>query len=565
MVQVYYLLNNERYVFMKFKVLLVSLVFTYSSLLFAGNPQGAVAMPDSYSADAAIKTLKQGGNAIDAAITAQFVLAVTLPEAGNIGGGGFMLVHKDGQDDFIDYRETAPLTASRDMYLDENGEVIPYKSVYGIFSSGVPGTVAGMWLAHQKYGSLPWKTLVQPAIDLAEQGFIVHPKLGSNINRYIKRMENKGLVVNFASYFSNATSNKLFKQPELASTMIRIRDKGKQGFYQGKTADLIADFMKKNGGLISHKDLAAYQAKSRMPISANWNGYKVLTSPPPSSGGIAILQWLKMYQLTAPVKQVAHNSTPYIHLLAEIGKRVFADRAQYLGDPDFIAVPQQQLISDDYLAMRTQGITLNKISTTEKIQAGIIESEQTTHFSVVDKWGNAVSNTTTLNLGFGSGMVVTGAGFILNDEMDDFSAKPGVANVFGALGGVANEIQPQKRMLSSMTPTIVLKDDNIFMVTGSPGGTTIISSVYQSILNVIEYDMTAVQAANAPRFHHQLWPKNVIRHHNGIHNDVKSELVTMGYKLGNRNFGDMHIIVNRDGKLDAGSQASGRGKSIVIH
>ncbi|OUR63246.1 gamma-glutamyltransferase [Colwellia sp. 39_35_sub15_T18] len=540
-------------------------MFTYSSLLFAGNPQGAVAMPDSYSADAAIKTLKQGGNAIDAAITAQFVLAVTLPEAGNIGGGGFMLVHKDGQDDFIDYRETAPLTASRDMYLDENGEVIPYKSVYGIFSSGVPGTVAGMWLAHQKYGSLPWKTLVQPAIDLAEQGFIVHPKLGSNINRYIKRMENKGLVVNFASYFSNATSNKLFKQPELASTMIRIRDKGKQGFYQGKTADLIADFMKKNGGLISHKDLAAYQAKSRMPISANWNGYKVLTSPPPSSGGIAILQWLKMYQLTAPVKQVAHNSTPYIHLLAEIGKRVFADRAQYLGDPDFIAVPQQQLISDDYLAMRTQGITLNKISTTEKIQAGIIESEQTTHFSVVDKWGNAVSNTTTLNLGFGSGMVVTGAGFILNDEMDDFSAKPGVANVFGALGGVANEIQPQKRMLSSMTPTIVLKDDNIFMVTGSPGGTTIISSVYQSILNVIEYDMTAVQAANAPRFHHQLWPKNVIRHHNGIHNDVKSELVTMGYKLGNRNFGDMHIIVNRDGKLDAGSQASGRGKSIVIH
>jgi len=565
MVQVYYLLNNERYVFMKFKVLLVSLVFTYSSLLFAGNPQGAVAMPDSYSADAAIKTLKQGGNAIDAAITAQFVLAVTLPEAGNIGGGGFMLVHKDGQDDFIDYRETAPLTASRDMYLDENGEVIPYKSVYGIFSSGVPGTVAGMWLAHQKYGSLPWKTLVQPAIDLAEQGFIVHPKLGSNINRYIKRMENKGLVVNFASYFSNATSNKLFKQPELASTMIRIRDKGKQGFYQGKTADLIADFMKKNGGLISHKDLAAYQAKSRMPISANWNGYKVLTSPPPSSGGIAILQWLKMYQLTAPVKQVAHNSTPYIHLLAEIGKRVFADRAQYLGDPDFIAVPQQQLISDDYLAMRTQDITLNKISTTEKIQAGIIESEQTTHFSVVDKWGNAVSNTTTLNLGFGSGMVVTGAGFILNDEMDDFSAKPGVANVFGALGGVANEIQPQKRMLSSMTPTIVLKDDNIFMVTGSPGGTTIISSVYQSILNVIEYDMTAVQAANAPRFHHQLWPKNVIRHHNGIHNDVKSELVTMGYKLGNRNFGDMHIIVNRDGKLDAGSQATGRGKSIVIH
>ncbi|MBL4765916.1 MAG: gamma-glutamyltransferase [Colwellia sp.] len=550
---------------MKFKALFVSVVFIYSSLLFAGNQKGAVAMPDTYSADAAVQILKQGGNAIDAAITAQFVLAVTLPEAGNIGGGGFMLVHKDGQDDFIDYREKAPITASRDMYLDPKGEVIPYKSVYGVFSSGVPGTVSGMWLAHQKYGSLPWKTLVQPAVDLAEQGFIVHPKLGRYISRYIKRLEKKGLVVNFAEYFSKAKSNKLFKQPELAKTMVRIRDHGMQGFYQGKTADLIADFMKKNGGLISHKDLAAYQAKSRIPISANWNGYKVLTSPPPSSGGIAILQWLKMYQLKAPNNQVAHNSTLYMHLLAEIGKRVFADRAEYLGDPDFIDVPQQQLISDDYLALRSKDITFNKISITEKIKTSIIESEQTTHFSVVDKWGNAVSNTTTLNLGFGSGMVVTGAGFILNNEMDDFSAKPGVANVFGALGGVANEIQPQKRMLSSMTPTIVLKDDNLFMVTGSPGGTTIISSVYQSILNVIEYDMTATQAVNAPRFHHQLWPKNVIRHHNGIRNEVKTELKTMGYELDNRRFGDMHIIVNRDGQLEAGSEASGRGKAIVIH
>ncbi|NQZ82537.1 MAG: gamma-glutamyltransferase [Colwellia sp.] len=550
---------------MKFKALLISLVFAYSSLLFASSQQGAVAMPDTYSANAAVQILKQGGNAIDAAITAQFVLAVTLPEAGNIGGGGFMLVHKDGQDDFIDYREKAPITASRDMYLDQKGEVIPYKSVYGVFSSGIPGTVAGMWLAHQKHGSLPWKTLVQPAVDLAEQGFIVHPKLASNINRYIKRMENKDLAVNFAEYFSKAKSNELFKQVELAKTMIRIRDHGMQGFYQGKTADLIADFMKKNDGLISHKDLATYQAKSRIPISANWNGYKILTSPPPSSGGIAILQWLEMYQLKSPTKQVAHNSTLYMHLLAEIGKRVFADRAEYLGDPDFINVPQQQLISENYLAFRAKDITLNKISITEKIQTSLVESEETTHFSVVDKWGNAVSNTTTLNLGFGSGMVVTGAGFILNNEMDDFSAKPGVANVFGALGGVANEIQPQKRMLSSMTPTIVLKDGNIFMVTGSPGGTTIISSVYQSILNVIEYDMTATQAVNAPRFHHQLWPKNVIRHHNGIRNDVKTELKTMGYELDNRRFGDMHIIVNRNDQLEAGSEASGRGKAIVIH
>jgi gamma-glutamyltranspeptidase/glutathione hydrolase len=265
-----------------------------------------------------------------------------------------------------------------------------------------------------------------------------------------------------------------------------------------------------------------------------------------------------------PAYHLEHNSAPYIHLLAEIGKRVFADRADFLGDPDFVNVPQAELISDKYLMKRGKDISLTKISTTEKIKPGIVESEQTTHFSVMDKWGNAVANTTTLNLGFGSGMVVTGAGFILNNEMDDFSAKPGVANVFGALGGKANEIQPQKRMLSSMTPTIVLKNEDVFMVTGSPGGTTIISSVYESILNVTEFNMTAVQAVNATRFHHQLWPKNVIRHHNGLRVEVKKQLTDMGYVLDNRRFGDMHVIVNRHGKLEAGSEASGRGKAIVL-
>jgi len=551
---------------MRLPFIFMSIVIFFSANTLADDQQAAVAMPDSYSADAAAKILKQGGNAVDAAITAQFVLAVTLPEAGNIGGGGFMLVHKDGKDDFIDYREKAPLTASRDMYLDiETNDVVPYKSVYGIFSTGVPGTVSGMWLAHQKYGSLPWKTLVQPAVDLAANGFVIHPKLAGHVEYFINRMAQKKIDVNFADYFSHAKSNNIFKQPELAQTMMRIRDQGVDGFYKGKTAKLIVDFMKKHGGLISQKDLTAYQAKSRKPISVNWQGYKVLTAPPPSSGGIAILQWLKMYSLKAPLQKMEHNSAPYMHLLAEIGKRVFADRAEYLGDPDFITIPQEQLISDDYIAMRAKNITFDKISTTEKIKPGIVESEQTTHFSVVDKWGNAVSNTTTLNLGFGSGMVVTGAGFILNDEMDDFSAKPGVANAFGALGGTANEIQPEKRMLSSMTPTIVLKDDEIFMVTGSPGGTTIITSVYQSILNVVEFDMTAVQAVNASRFHHQLWPKNVIRYHNGIRKNVVNDLNKMGYIMDNRRFGDMHVIVKRDGGLEAGSEASGRGKAIVIN
>jgi len=334
---------------MKIKSYLIAISLVVSSLVQASNNQGAVAMPDSFSADAAAKILKQGGNAIDAAITAQFVLAVTMPEAGNLGGGGFMLVHKDGKNDFIDYREKAPLTASRDMYLDAQGNVIPNKSLYSIFSSGVPGTVAGMWLAHKKYGSLPWATLVQPAVDLAHHGFIVPEKLGRFVNYYLGKIKRTKRKVNFADYFAKAQSDTLFKQPELARTLLRIRDKGKKGFYQGKTAAFISDFMQKNGGLISSKDLHAYQAISRTPITADWNGYTLVTSPPPSSGGIAIVQWLKMYEMKKPAQHLEHNSAPYIHLLAEIGKRVFADRADFLGDPDFVNIQKTQLISDKYL------------------------------------------------------------------------------------------------------------------------------------------------------------------------------------------------------------------------
>ena len=526
--------------------------------------QAAVAMPDSYSSDVARAILEQGGNAVDAAIAAQFVLAVTLPEAGNIGGGGFMLIQKDGQGDFIDYRETAPIAAHRDMYLDDKGNVVANKSIYGIHASGVPGSVAGMWLAHQKHGTLDWKTLVEPAVKLAEQGFIVHPKLASSIERYIARMAKKDVTINFADYFASAKANQNFKQPELAATLKRIREQGKAGFYEGETAKIIADFMAEHGGIITQADLKAYQAKSRTPMKAAWNGYQVLTSPPPSSGGIAIIQWLKMYELTKPKAGLEHNSTAYIHLLAEIGKRVFADRAEYLGDPDFFDVPKSELIAMDYLKKRSSSITLDKISTTENIKPGLYESEQTTHFSIVDKWGNAVSNTTTINLGYGSGVVVTGAGFLLNDEMDDFSAKPGVMNVFGALGGKANEIQPHKRMLSSMTPTILLKGNKVKMVTGSPGGTTIISSVYESILNAVEFNMSADEVVNSPRFHHQLWPKNVIRHHAGLDASVVKALEKMGYTLDERHFGDMHVIIERDGKLDAGSEASGRGKAMVF-
>ena len=527
--------------------------------------QAAVAMPDSYSADAARAILEKGGNAVDAAITAQFVLAVTLPEAGNIGGGGFMLVHKDGKNDFIDYREKAPLAAHRDMYLDENGDVIPNQSVIGILASGVPGTVAGMWLAHEKYGSLPWRDLVQPAVDLAEQGFVVHPKLAGYIERHIDRLASRGFAVNFKDYFAGAKADEVFKQAELAATLKRIRDNGRDGFYLGETAKLIADFMRKENGLIREEDLASYHAVARDPLTAKWNGYQLLTSPPPSSGGIAIIQWLKMYEeLTKQLSPLEHNSVQYIHLLAEIGKRVFADRAEYLGDPDFIEVPSAKLIADAYITQRSQDISLDKISNTESIKPGLKESEETTHFSIMDKWGNGVSNTTTINLGFGSSVVVEGAGFLLNDEMDDFSAKPGVANVFGAVGGTANEIQPAKRMLSSMTPSMVLKDGEITMITGSPGGTTIISSVYESILNALVFNMDAQTTVDSPRFHHQLLPKDQIRHHSGIAPEVLQQLENMGYQLNNSRFGDMHVIIDKEGKVDAGSEASGRGKAMVF-
>ncbi|GAA63707.1 gamma-glutamyltranspeptidase [Pseudoalteromonas sp. BSi20311] len=546
------------------KLIISSVLIIQLCFFNVAAKQSAVAMPDTFSAQAAKTVLQQGGNAVDAAIAAQFVLAVTLPEAGNIGGGGFMLIHKDGQGDFIDYRETAPNAAHRDMYLDEQGQVIENKSIYGIHASGVPGSVAGMWLAHKKHGTLPWKALVQPAVTLAEQGFVVPEKLAQLIEDYIAHLNNKNIKVNFANYFASATSGKLFKQPELAATLKRIRDNGKDGFYQGETAAIIANFMKQHGGIITQDDLKNYRAKSRTPIKANWNGYQVVTSPPPSSGGIAILQWLKMYELKKPIAAPSHNSVGYVHLLAEIGKRVFADRAEYLGDPDFYQVPTAKLLAENYLKNRSNSIDLNAISTTENIKPGLKESEQTTHFSIVDNMGNAVANTTTINLGFGSGVVVEGAGFILNDEMDDFSAKPGVMNVFGAIGGKANEIQPHKRMLSSMTPTILLSNNQVKMVTGSPGGTTIISSVYQSILNAIEFNMSADDVVNSPRFHHQLWPKNVIRAHSGLESSVKQQLIKMGYTVDEHHFGDMHVIINNDGKLDAASEQSGRGQAIVF-
>jgi gamma-glutamyltranspeptidase/glutathione hydrolase len=529
-----------------------------------GLSQQAVAMPDSYSADAAMQVLQEGGNAIDAAITAQFVLAVTLPEAGNVGGGGFMTIKFKDNTDFLDYREMAPENAHRDMYLDEQGNVKPHESLFGAKASGTPGTVAGMWAAHKKYGTLDWERLLAPAVDLAEQGFVVHEKLANNIDHYIERTKEAAINNNFSEYFAHAKAGTTFKQPELAKTLKAIQQQGKDGFYKGDVAKHIVDFMQQNGGLITYEDLLAYKAVWRKPLHLNWQGYELVTAPPPSSGGVAVAQWIGMLEAYDATHDLpAQNSTEYIHVMSEIGKRVFADRAEYMGDPDFVSVPVKALTDANYITQRAADIQPTSISDTPSVKPGLKESEDTTHFSIMDRWGNAVANTTTINLTFGSGVVVTGAGFLLNDEMDDFSAKPGVPNFFGAVGGEANAIEPYKRMLSSMTPTLVTKDDQVVLVTGSPGGTTIISSVTQSLLNALLYDMSAEEAVNSPRFHHQLLPKDTIRMHDGFTEATVNELKAMGYTIDNRRFGDVHLIKRTKEGVEAASEKSGRGKSLV--
>jgi len=529
-----------------------------------GLSQQAVAMPDSYSADAAMQVLQEGGNAIDAAITAQFVLAVTLPEAGNVGGGGFMTIKFEDNTDFLDYREMAPENAHRDMYLDEQGDVKPYESLFGAKASGIPGTVAGMWAAHKKYGTLDWERLLAPAVDLAEQGFVVHEKLANNIDHYIERTKEAAINNNFSEYFAHAKAGTTFKQPELAKTLKAIQQQGKDGFYKGDVAKHIVDFMQQNDGLITYEDLLAYKAVWRKPLHLNWQGYELVTAPPPSSGGVAVAQWIGMLEAYDATHDLpAQNSTEYIHVMSEIGKRVFADRAEYMGDPDFVSVPVKALTDANYITQRAADIQPTSISDTPSVKPGLKESEDTTHFSIMDRWGNAVANTTTINLTFGSGVVVTGAGFLLNDEMDDFSAKPGVPNFFGAVGGEANAIEPYKRMLSSMTPTLVTKDDQVVLVTGSPGGTTIISSVTQSLLNALLYDMSAEEAVNSPRFHHQLLPKDTIRMHDGFTEATVNELKAMGYTIDNRRFGDVHLIKRTKEGVEAASEKSGRGKSLV--
>lgn len=526
----------------------------------------AVAMPDTYAAEVSEDVLRAGGNAVDAAVAAGFALAVTYPEAGNIGGGGFMLIRMDDEMSFVDYRETAPLAAHRDMFLDEDGNVIEGASLIGHKAVGVPGTVAGFWAAHQQYGTLPWSDLVMPAVKLAEDGFVVPDDLGGGMQMMQEWFDGK---TNFGDYFGDMKSGQVFRQPELAATLRRIASDGPEGFYGGETAALIVREMERGGGLITLADLADYEAIWREPLRAEWRGYEVFSAPLPSSGGFAVIQLLKIKDyLNHHFEGLAHNSPQYIHLVAEIEKRVFADRAEYLGDPDYVNTRIDQLMSDDYIMQRAQEVDPDNISMDVGAGPVAMESPDTTHYSIVDQWGNAVANTYTLNIGFGSGVVVEGAGFLLNDEMDDFSVKPGVPNTYGVTGSKANEIQPGKRMLSSMTPTMLLKDGEVALVAGTPGGTTIFTSVFQTIVNIVDFGMTPEEAVGATRFHHQLMPPELITFSPSrpLPPETISALGDNGYRAEPHSweFGDMQVIWRGGDRLEPASDPRNRGESRVI-
>ncbi|MEM7083599.1 MAG: gamma-glutamyltransferase [Pseudomonadota bacterium] len=536
----------------------------HASLVAEPARTAAVAMPDEYGARVSEAILRQGGNAVDAAIAAAFALAVTYPEAGNIGGGGFMLIHIDGRNHFLDYREKAPGHASRDMYLDAQGEVIENASLIGNRAAAVPGTVAGLYEAHTRFGTMPWDALIDPAIELAENGFVMPESLAESI---ADMREWLGDQTNFFDYFGEASAGERFRQPELAQTLRRIAKWGPDGFYQGVVAQQLVDALQPNG-LISLEDLAAYEAVWRQPLIAEWRGYTLVSAPPPSSGGFAVVQLLKMKDALAhEFEGKAHNSAPYVHLVAEMEKRVFADRAEYLGDPDFVDVPIDALIDDEYIQARAHDVNPRAISRLAAVPPGF-ESADTTHFSIVDGDGNAVANTYTINWHFGSGVVVEGGGFLLNNEMDDFSVKPGVPNVYGVVGNSANAIAPHKRSLSSMSPTMLLQNGEVDLVVGTPGGSTIFTSVFQVIVNVLDFNMTPQQAVDASRFHHQLLPPDLVTYSPSrpLRPDVQSSLSKSGYRTEPHSweFGDLQLIV-RDGEtLIPASDARQRGVSRVI-
>ncbi|WP_350996946.1 gamma-glutamyltransferase [Shewanella sp. TB7-MNA-CIBAN-0143] len=497
---------------------------------------GMVSSQEAIASQIGVDILKQGGNAVDAAVAVAYALAVTLPRAGNIGGGGFMLVHLAEQNKTIaiDYRETAPAKAHKDIFLDEQGNAVDKLSREHGLAVGVPGTVMGMELALKQYGTMKMAQVIKPAIKLAKDGIVVTSDLSNSLAGLKSRITQwpSSAAIFYHADGSNYQVNELLKQPELAQSLSLIAQKGSKGFYQGETAEKIVSAVQNAGGVMSLTDLANYKVVEREPVRGNYRGYEVVSMPPPSSGGIHIIEMLNVLE-QFPIDKLGHNSANTLHLMAETMKYAYADRSEYLGDPDFVTVPVKQLTSKQYAKEISSKIAINKTTPSSEIKPGKLapyESDQTTHFSVIDKWGNAVANTYTLNFSYGSGLVAKGTGILLNNEMDDFSVKPGTPNGYGLIGGEANAVQGNKRPLSSMSPTMVMKDGKPFIVTGSPGGSRIINITLQMIMNVIDHNLNIAEATAAARMHHQWLPDFIWVEHT-LNRDTISLLEAKGHKV----------------------------------
>ena len=520
---------------------------------------GVVSSRSELASQAGAEVMNEGGNAIDAAVATAFTLAVTYPAAGNLGGGGFMVIYlHDGSGYALDFREMAPLAATRDMFLDEEGEYDPERALRSRMASGVPGSVAGLLAAQEKLGNLEREAVLARAIEIAENGFSIPADIAKRIQDrrdiWLRSEGSKAIFLKFEDEeYENYNAGDLFVQTDLANTLKRISKEGRKGFYEGTTANLIVEEMQRGNGLITHEDLKKYTPVWREPILGTYRDYRIYSMPPPSSGGVLLVQMLNMLE-KFDVKKSGYSTVETMHLMSEIERRAYADRATHLGDSDFYPVPIENLTSKDYALSRIEDFTPTKALKSEAIQAGAARGEnlETTHLSVIDKDGNAVALTTTLNSGYGNGFVVKGAGFLLNNEMDDFSAKPGVPNQFGLVGAEANAIEPKKRMLSSMTPTIVVNRDlDYVLVTGSPGGSTIITTVLQIIVNCLDHKMTLSEAVTAPRFHHQWLPDQITLELAGFDDKVIEKLRSLG-----------HTIVNRTVIGDANS-AQKLGETII--